>query len=745
MHSLSAEKFLTSAIKWLVFLTLLTPLIISSSTLFPYVFGKAIAFQILAELMLVCYAWLLYYSWQRTGSIKNYLPKFNLLFWAIAAFFIILILSTIFSVDFSYSFWSKQERMDGLFNLLHYFAFFFILSGAIKQGRSWLQILDASVIISFFASLYALGQQFNFIFNPYPGRLTGTLGNASFLATYLLFNIAFAIVLFSQRKNTNLRIWYGLVVAMEIIILILTQTRGALIGLLGGFFILSFGYCLFASPSKNKKYVWALIILILLSGTILFGAKNSTFVKNSPLLNRFTNISFKTDTGRIRLVSWKIGLSAFLEKPLLGWGQENYYVAFNKHLNPDFFTYSGETFDRAHNKIIDVLVMNGFLGLTAYLSIFIAAAIGLWLRRKQDFIIPFALISALGVYFIQNIVLFDMPVSYLMFFLALALVYFVIRPEGVEPAPPKKRQSSILPTAYVWLATILILVFLFIGNLSPLLASWGSIEAQKILATPDKNISTLKLASEKYSTSLSHNTFTNPETNKILPPIFLSAVSTKQISPTLKNEILLPITQQLDQSIKEMPLFYDCYLNLTDIYNTLGIENSAYLKNGEETMKKLLEIYPKTPQFYYKLIINRLLAQDLNSARDMAEKSIRLNPRLPDGWWYLGITYYYAGDYNLAKENAEKSIKSGYGFSNLNNLLFLGELYDKLKDYEKALSYYQHAANLSPLDPQIQLNIAKDYKELGQIEKAKELAEKLLASSTPQTAPAIKDFLNSLK
>ena len=745
MASQNIENTLTSVIKWLVFLALLTPLIISSSTLFPYVFGKAIAFQILVELMLICYAWLLYYSWKRTGSIKKYLPKFNLLFWAIAAFFIVLILNTIFSVDSSYSFWSKQERMDGLFNLAHYFIFFFILSGAVKQGRSWLQILDASVIVSFFASLYALGQQFNFIFNPYPGRLTGTLGNAAFLATYLLFNIAFAIILFHQRKNINLRIWYGLVIILQTIILILTQTRGALIGLLVGFFILSLGYCLFTPPNKNKKYIWVLIIAVLLSGTALFGAKNSSFVKNNAFLNRFTNISFKTDTGRIRLVSWKIGLSAFLEKPLLGWGQENYYVAFNKHLNPDFFTYSGEKFDRAHSKVVDVLVMNGFLGLAAYFSIFIAAVLELWRKRKQNFIIPFTLIAALSIYFIQNIVLFDMPVSYLMFFLALALIYFVIKPEGVEPTPTKKRQSSILPAAYAWLATFLILVFLFTGNIKPLLASWESIDAQKILANPEKNSATLKLALEEYITSFSRGTFANPETNKILPPIFLSILSPEQTPVPLRKEILPPIAQRLEELIKKMPLFYDSYLNLADIYNTLGMDNSAYLQNGEETMKKLLEIYPKTPQFYYKAIINRLLAQDLNKARDLAEKSIQLNPRLPTGWWYLGTIYYYAGDYATAEKNTEQAIKNGYAYTNLPSLFFLGQLHDKLKSYEKALSYYQKSAELNPSDQEIQLNIAKDYKELGQTEKARELAEKLLASSTPQTAPAIKDFLDSLK
>ena len=130
----------------------------------------------------------------------------------------------------------------------------------------------------------------------------------------------------------------------------------------------------------------------------------------------------------------------------------------------------------------------------------------------------------------------------------------------------------------------------------------------------------------------------------------------------------------------------------------------------------MLEIYPKTPQFYYKLIINRILAQDLNQARDYALQTIRLNERLSAGWWFLGITYHYAGKYDLAKENMEKAIPA-----------------------------YEAAIKLNPQDIQLQLTLAKAFSAYGQKEKAKDLGEKMLASSTPQNALIIKEFLDSIK
>ncbi len=748
MDYLATENFLKKTIKWLIFLILFSPLIIFSPVLFPYVFGKALFIQILIEVMAACYVWLLYASYRRTGSLSAYIPNFNLLFWALAAFFAALTLSTIFSVDPHYSFWSKQERMDGLFNLAHFFIFFFIVGGTIKSGKSWLQILDVSIIASFIISLYSLGQQFGLFFNPYSGRLSGTLGNSAFLATYLLANLYFAALLLIQRKNIYQRIWYGAVIFFELIILLFTQTRGAVIGLLIGILIFLIGYLFLAPKNAIKKYIFILLILIIAASGALFSARNSQFIKNQPLLNRFTDISFQKDTGRIRVMSWKIGIAAFLEKPVFGWGPENYYVAFNKHMNPSFFTYSGETFDRAHNKFIDLLVMNGLLGLLSYLFILVAAIIVLWQKRKDGLFVILMASSLLGAYFVQNIVLFDMPISYLMFFIILGLIYFISKPNTPISPPQAKNNFSSWPIIAVWVAIILIIFSFWLGNLKPLIASKNSIRSQQILAGQNLNANndeTIKFAMENFKLSTSANTFANPETGKILPPIFINAINSPQITLNTRLATLKSLAEYLEEQIKKMPLFYDYYLNLTDIYNTLGSSGDAYyLDKGEKTIKKLLEIYPKTPQFYYKLIINRILAQDLNQARDYALQTIRLNERLSAGWWFLGITYHYAGKYDLAKENMEKAITLGYEQS-LTTLFFLGQTYDQLKEYEKAIPAYEAAIKLNPQDIQLQLTLAKAFSAYGQKEKAKDLGEKMLASSTPQNALIIKEFLDSIK
>ena len=59
-----------------------------------------------------------------------------------------------------------------------------------------------------------------------------------------------------------------------------------------------------------------------------------------------------------------------MKKFLIVWGPENFTIAYGKYFNPKQFDYEVGWFDRAHNKIFDVLVMNGLFGLIAYLAIY---------------------------------------------------------------------------------------------------------------------------------------------------------------------------------------------------------------------------------------------------------------------------------------------------------------------------------------------------------------------------------------
>jgi O-antigen ligase len=113
-----------------------------------------------------------------------------------------------------------------------------------------------------------------------------------------------------------------------------------------------------------------------------------------------------------------------MDKLFLGWGPENFLVAWNQHFDPEIFFHDTASLDRAHNKLLDVLVMNGIFGLLAYLAIWIFA-IKLTFTKG----VPLSYQSALlffGVsYFVQNLFVFDSVVTYTPFFAYLSFLIFI--------------------------------------------------------------------------------------------------------------------------------------------------------------------------------------------------------------------------------------------------------------------------------------------------------------------------------
>ena len=66
------------------------------------------------------------------------------------------------------------------------------------------------------------------------------------------------------------------------------------------------------------------------------------------------------------MAAFSIGYRGFLDRPILGWGPENYIVPYGRFFNPETMTV--ETLDQAHNKIIEELTTKGILGVLTYMA-----------------------------------------------------------------------------------------------------------------------------------------------------------------------------------------------------------------------------------------------------------------------------------------------------------------------------------------------------------------------------------------
>ena len=113
-----------------IFIILCLPLFLSSKYFFPFIAPKNIIFRIIVEALFILYLFLAFYR-------KEFRPKFNKLIIAVALYFFVILLSTIFSVNVNRSLWSNFERMEGLIGQIHLFLYFIVLVNIFKKEKDW--------------------------------------------------------------------------------------------------------------------------------------------------------------------------------------------------------------------------------------------------------------------------------------------------------------------------------------------------------------------------------------------------------------------------------------------------------------------------------------------------------------------------------------------------------------------------------------------------------------------------------
>ncbi len=154
-------------------------------------------------------------------------------------------------------------------------------------------------------------------------------------------------------------------------------------------------------------------------------------VRNNPALQKYPGSTIASDqfsdtTAQTRFWVWGEAWQGFLERPVLGWGPENFTPVFDKFFNPNFYMpgQNNETwFDRAHSVYFDYLTETGMLGLLSYLAIFFVFYWEFFKNphKHADSQLQKGLIVALPVaYLVQGIAIFDVFPMYLCLFTFLA-------------------------------------------------------------------------------------------------------------------------------------------------------------------------------------------------------------------------------------------------------------------------------------------------------------------------------------
>ena len=194
------------------------------------------------------------------------------------------------------------------------------------------------------------------------GRFEGSLGNPAYVDPYLIFSMFFAAYLWiasvREKTITKLKAWgYGVVIAIFLIFFILGQTRGAFIGLALGVFA-ALLYLDFFKQGEGTQVGRDRLCGARSAWRGALCGKEQSFAPEIPR-GRLLQISLSDPSAQTRFWVWGEAWKGFLERPVLGWGPENFTPVYDKFFNPNFYVpgQNNETwFDRAHSVLLRLSV-----------------------------------------------------------------------------------------------------------------------------------------------------------------------------------------------------------------------------------------------------------------------------------------------------------------------------------------------------------------------------------------------------
>jgi len=421
--------------KFFLFLAPFAVILVSVSTLFPFIVVKYSFFRTVVDLAWIFFlAGLIFGSGEETAAFKTKFLKLikSPLFIAVSVFVLVFLLACLFAFDSQLAFWSNFERGEGGFQILHFYLFFLLLLLVFENSKDWKKIFNLSLIAGTamvsYGILAGLGIQ-GFVGPAFgsTARFGGSLGNSAYVGAYLLFILFYLFFVFGEKKAKISKIALVLLALFFFVFIWLAETRGPVLGLAAGFVAFA-AYLIFNKNFKWRIYLAVGLALFLILGFVLVYFHNSKFVASLPGARLF-NLSLTSSSFASRIWTWGSALAGFSERPILGWGPENFSVVFDKYFNPKHFIpgENSETwYDRAHDVFLDYLVETGFLGFLSYILIFVVFYFEFFKGRifevlRNESMVQNALFFALPIaYLVQGVIIFDVLPIYLNLFLFLA-------------------------------------------------------------------------------------------------------------------------------------------------------------------------------------------------------------------------------------------------------------------------------------------------------------------------------------
>lgn len=639
------------------FIVFSAPLYFNQNHLYPFGSPKTLLISFCVLMMVVFYAW---------GRIinKSFSIRITPLHIVLGIFLTTLTISSIFGVDPHNSFFGVFSFPTNLI-FIYIVAIFACMVGFLFKNEK--EFLPKIILVSFLSSILVsfFSYSDNSIFKIF-GDHGSTLGNSSYAGAYLLFNACFGIGLFFYYKKYwqkiltaigavfivlcplffNADVFFGKVGFSELIhnpTLILGAANGAAIGL-GIFFLVMICFFLIFSLKKNYKILGVVLLFTLLTGVIY-----TSYQFTNPVSKIHNAVESRLEN---RFIAWDIAQRSFLDHPLLGSGFGNYSYNYQKYFVSPNSSSAEYYFTRPHNIIWEYASDEGVLGLIAYFSLLVCIFITLLKSKEEETeepdykIFRIVLISILFGYFIQDLLVFDTEVVYLILFLVIGLSMGLSEKSwNFEFSNKNKEIRDILMGLIIILSSVSIILFV-VFPWRESVARGQFVEKNDYKKFVDTGIQNISLFGGVEDSSFMANKFFN---------IYMEYPD--RINSSNKEFALGDIDFMMGEIKKDMETQPDSVranlaisgLLTLKMYFNDKIDESGWNEAYSRLEKALVLNNYQNPGIYITLAQLYSLKEDFKNVRYYVRQAIMVNPKYIDSYNFANILKSFSPDKDFEK------------------------------------------------------------------------------------------------
>jgi cytochrome c-type biogenesis protein CcmH/NrfG/O-antigen ligase len=754
---------LKDTLRWLVVggviaLPIILPFIVSASMFFPYITGKNFTFRIVVEILLA--AWILLALLD-----ARYRPRFSWILASLVLFVAVVGMAFLLGANPFKSFWSNFERMEGYITILHLFAYFIVASTILNTEKLWnifwYSTLGASVLVIFTA--------LDPVFKVLPDvtsipRIDARFGNPIYLAVYSLFHIFIALVLMARWRGTH---WHqvilGVVAFFHVIVMVLTLTRGTVLGFVGGALVTAF---LIAVLERERKILRAvaigsLLAVVAIVGT-LYAIKDTDWAKDTPVINRFTQISLTSGTVNARFMNWGMAWEGVKERPVLGWGQDNYEYVFSKHYDP--YMYGEEPwFDRTHNVIFDWLIAAGFAGLIAYLLLPLSVLMHLWvlnprenrwslrslisieairaLVRKRDHTFGAterALWTGLIVaYLLHNLAVFDNIISYTLFFSLLAYIHWRVsdkrEPMFGDLAVRKETvMAVVLPIVIV--VTGLLVYYVNVPGIRTSQTLISALIPQQQLPNGQVVQNSPEMILEAYKRALAFDQLGRQEVREQLAQMAANMQRAENVEEGTRQAFRELALTEMQREIERNPDSARLWLFMGTLH-----ANTGALDDAEQAFRRAVELTPRKQSAIFQLGEVRLIQGDTEEAYELFRQAFELAPEYDEARRLYALLLIRTG----RDKEAVDLLTERFGTAGVDDDRLIRE-WANVGRYDVVADALERRVANDPTDIQQRVSLAAAYRELGRRDEAIAILEEVIAEN-PEYSEQLEAFIKEVR